>query len=166
MSYRTNRRTGGVFRTRDYTPSELESQARRYTCPRCEAMLGYDINPAVANMYARETGHEIAGTPIASFISRQELSDHIAMMHPGERFPERSQRALGRISINVNAKAETKTPRKRRATKKAKEITDLEIMTATEPETAGFGMLDETETRGHAGLTAKEEDDEETNAAQ
>src|SRR5713101_2055599 len=153
MSYRTNRRTGGVFRTRDYTPSEIESQSRRFTCPRCEAMLGHDISPATAQLYPRETGHEVAGTPVTSLISRGELNQHIRMMHPGERFPTRQQRELGRggININVNAKAETKTPKTRkRATKKAKEITDLETqtMTATEPETAGMGMMTETEGEG------------------
>ncbi len=150
MSYRTNRRTGGVFRTRDYTPSELESQSRRYTCPLCEAMLGHDINPAVANLYSRESGHEMAGSPISSFISRGELSDHIRMIHSGQRFPTRQHRNIGRgININVNAKAETKTPTRKRATKKkAKEITDLETMTATEPETPDEGFMTESPTEG------------------
>src|SRR6266571_7347047 len=144
MSYRTNRRTGGVFRTKDYTPSELESQSRRYICPICTAMLGHDLAPGVAHMYAQESGHEIAGTPIASFISRAELNQHLRSIHSGQRFPTREERALGRgININIANKAETKTPRTktraRRAPKKAKQITDLETstepMTATEPET-------------------------------
>jgi len=123
-------------------------------------MLGYDINPAVANMYARETGHEIAGTPIASFISRQELSDHIAMMHPGERFPERSQRALGRISINVNAQAPTKKTRKRRTKPKVK---DIEEMTQTEvnteyPETADEGFMTEGATEKEQGSGFTDDD--------
>ena len=148
MSYRTNRRTGGVFRTRDYTPSELESQSRRYTCPLCEAMLGRDINPAVANLYSRESGHEMAGSPIASFISRAELGEHMRMIHSGQRYPTRQHRALGSgININVNAKAETKTPKTRRRTAtKKKEITDLETMTATEPESMpDQGMMTETQ---------------------
>src|SRR6266704_4331633 len=144
MSYRTNRRTGGVFRTKDYTPSELESQSRRYICPICTAMLGHDLAPGVAHMYAQESGHEIAGTPIASFISRAELNQHLRSIHSGQRFPTREERALGRgININIANKAETKTPKspktKRRRTKKAPST-----MTATEPETPDMGMLTET----------------------
>jgi hypothetical protein len=101
LSYRTNRRTGGTFRTRDYTPSELESQSRRYTCPRCEALMGRDISPTTAAMESRMSGHEIAGTPISSFISRAELNEHIRRVHPGSRLPTKTHRRLGR-SVNVN----------------------------------------------------------------
>jgi hypothetical protein len=104
LSYRTNRKTGGVFRTRDYTPSEIESQSRRYICPRCEALFGRDISPATAQLSATETGHEVAGTPVSSFISREELNEHIRRVHPGERLPTREHRRLGRgqpVTVNV-----------------------------------------------------------------
>ncbi len=152
MSYRTNRRTGGIFRTKDYTPAELDSQARRFTCPRCQAMLGQDVSPAGAHMSEMISGHEVAGSPISSFISRGELNEHIRMIHPEGRLPTRQHRSIGRgININVNAKAETQTPKAKRRTatkKKAKEITDLETMTATEPETPDEGFMTESPTEG------------------
>jgi hypothetical protein len=158
MSYRTNRKTGGVFRTRDYTPSEIESQSRRYICPRCEALLGRDISPATAQLSATETGHEVAGTPIASFISREELNEHIRMMHPGQRFPTRTHRRIGRgqpVTVNVTQtntpSTETKTQGERvdefydtRGTETESPTATVTEVTEKSDEDSG-GLLDEEE---------------------
>jgi hypothetical protein len=154
MSYRTNRKTGGVFRTRDYTPSEIESQSRRYICPRCEALLGRDISPATAQLSATETGHEVAGTPIASFISREELNEHIRRVHPGERLPTREHRRLGRVSINIvqeNAPKQTEGQRvdefydtRGKKTAESESATEPETETATETTTESAESEPET----------------------
>src|SRR5712692_114971 len=97
MSYRTNRRTGGIFITqKNYTPSEIQSQSRRFICPRCEAMMGMDVPPEVAQQEATITGHETPGTPLSSFTSRAELREHVRMVHHGQRFPTRRHRQMGR----------------------------------------------------------------------
>jgi hypothetical protein len=153
MSYRTNRKTGGVFRTRDYTPSEIESQSRRYICPRCEAMLGRDISPATAQLSATETGHEVAGTPISSFVSREELNEHIRMMHPGQRLPTRTHRRLGRgqpVTVNVT---QTNTPTQSQTESEGRTSTET---VESEPET-----VTEPETISETGSSEEASDDEE-----
>jgi hypothetical protein len=152
MSYRTNRKTGGVFRTRDYTPSELESQSRRYTCPRCEAMLGHDVSPATAQLSARMSGHETVGTPLASFISRAELNEHIRMMHPGQRYPTRTHRKLGR-SVTVNVTNTNTAP----ATEPMSATNAPDTM--TEPTTETKEELSETESEGGIGGEGFTDDD-------
>lgn len=96
MSMRTNRRTGGVFRTQDYTPSEIASQTRRFHCARCEAMLGEDVSPGVAQMEAQTIGHEVAGSPITTFTTRAELNEHIRRVHGGLRRADTATRNIGR----------------------------------------------------------------------
>lgn len=93
---RTNRRTGGIFRTQDYTPSELASQTRRFHCARCEAMLGEDVAPGVAQIEAQTTGHEVAGSPITTFVTRAELNEHVRRVHGGLRRADTATRRIGR----------------------------------------------------------------------
>jgi hypothetical protein len=161
MSYRTNRRTGGVFRTKDYTASELESQSRRYTCPRCEAMLGHDVSPASAQLSARMSGHETVGTPLASFISRAELSEHIRMMHPGQRFPTRTHRRIGRTTINITQTSTQPVTRRRRRTQPATEPMSATNApdTMTAPTTETKEELSETESEGGIGGEGFTDDD-------
>jgi hypothetical protein len=128
-------------------------------------MLGHDISPATAQMSARETGHEIAGTPISSFISREELNEHIRMMHPGQRFPTRTHRRIGRGQtqpITVNVTQTQTAPETQKTPPSTATIEDIqeeqpstetrEEMAETEAEGEGFTDDDDQVFDGDGGL--------------
>ena len=95
MAYRTNRRTGGTFRTDDLTGGRYQG---RFTCPICSSMFGPDVSPEEAEMRAKEVGREIPGTNLSTFPTRAELNAHMKMIHQsGQRLPSKQHRALGRI---------------------------------------------------------------------
>ncbi len=105
MSFKTNRRTRGIFPTDE----EVHFDRRRYTCHICQAMFGEDLPSEQAEMEARITGREPAGTPLSSFVSRAELQEHIKRLHGGQRLPTQKHRQLGRIAPKPKERQEVET---------------------------------------------------------
>jgi hypothetical protein len=95
MAYRTNRRTGGTFRTDDITGGRYQG---RFSCPICASMFGPDVSPEEAELRAKMVGREIPGTNLSTFPTRAELNQHMKMIHQsGQRLPTKQHRQLGRI---------------------------------------------------------------------